>query len=89
MKERYLIAKDMFKDYLILIESKGIYKTLSEDLLILNSFKNLDSINILTVNNKCKIVDLKDCGENNRYYEYLIKAKLVQLLEILKEGIIQ
>ena len=68
MKERYLIIKKLYKDYIILIKDKNNnYISFEENAKIVNYF------GIKEVN----------CYKNNKYNELYLKVKLIELLEDL------
>lgn len=81
MKERYLIIKKLYKDYVILIKDKNNnYIPFEEDLKIVNYF-DIKDVNTIYLNN-LEIEEI-NCYKNNRYNELYLKVKLIELLEDL------
>ena len=81
MKERYLIIKMLYKDYVILIKDKNNnYISFEEDAKIINYF-GIKEINTIYLNN-LEIEEI-NCYENNKYNELYLKVKLIELLEAL------
>lgn len=81
MKERYLIIKKLYKDYVILIKDKNNnYISFEEDLKIVNYF-DIKDVNTIYLNN-LEIEEI-NCYKNNRYNELYLKVKLIELLEDL------
>lgn len=77
MKERYLIIKKFYKDYLICFIKKGKYNFYDVDKLIIKYF-DINSINILYVDNLC-IIKVKKY-KNNLYKLKLSKSLLIENL---------
>ena len=81
MKERYLIIKKLYKDYVILIKDKNNnYISFEEDLKTVNYF-DIKDVNTIYLNN-LEIEEI-NCYKNNRYNELYLKVKLIELLEDL------
>lgn len=81
MKERYLIIKKLYKDYVILIKDKNNnYISFEEDIKIVNYF-DIKDVNTIYLNN-LEIEEI-NCYKNNRYNELYLKVKLIELLEDL------
>ena len=81
MKERYLIIKKLYKDYVILIKDKNNnYISFEEDLKTVNYF-DIKDVNTIYLNN-LEIEEI-NCYKNNIYNELYLKVKLIELLEDL------
>ena len=81
MKERYLIIKMLYKDYVILIKDKNNnYISFEEDAKIVNYF-GIKEVNTIYLNN-LEIEEI-NCYKNNKYNELYLKVKLIELLEAL------
>ncbi len=81
MKERYLIIKNIYKDYVILIKDKNNnYISFEEDAKIVNYF-GIKGVNTIYLNN-LEIEEI-NCYKNNKYNELYLKVKLIELLEAL------
>ena len=81
MKQRYLIIKKLYKDYVILIKDKNNnYISFEEDAKIVKYF-GIKEVNTVYLNN----LDIEEinCYKNNRYNELYLKVKLIELLEDL------
>ncbi len=79
MKERYLIIKKLYKDYVILIKDKNNnYISFEEDAKIVKYF-GIKEVNTVYLNN----LDIEEinCYKNNN--ELYLKVKLIELLEDL------
>ena len=70
MKNKYYFFKKMYKDYVVILESKGKYKSFGYDKELINYIKNKD-INHVIVDNDFKVSVVHVKGVNN-YYKYLI-----------------
>lgn len=78
MKERYLIIKKLYKDYIILIKDKNNnYISFEEDTKIVKYF-GIKEVNTIYLNN-LEIEEI-NCYKNNKLY---LKVKLIELLEVL------
>ena len=81
MKERYLIIKNIYKDYVILIKDKNNnYISFEEDTKIVNYF-GIKEVNTIYLNNL--EIEEMNCYKNNKYNELYLKVKLIKLLEAL------
>ena len=81
MKERYLIIKKLYKDYIILIKDKNNnYISFEEDAKIVKYF-GIKEVNTIYLNN-LEIEEI-NCYKNNKYNELYLKVKLIELLEVL------
>lgn len=81
MKERYLIIKNLYKDYVILIKDKNNnYISFEEDAKIVNYF-GIKEVSTIYLNN-LEIEEI-NCYKNNKYNELYLKVKLIELLEVL------
>lgn len=84
MKERYLVIKKLYKDYIILIKDKNNnYITFNEDSKIINYF-GIKDVNTIYLNN-LEIEEIKEY-ENNKYNELYLKLKIIEILEVLCKG---
>lgn len=81
MKERYLIIKKLYKDYVILIKDKNNnYISFDEDKKIIHYFGIKDVNTIYLCNLE---IEEKYEYENNRYNELYLKVKIIEILEVL------
>ncbi len=87
MNERVNILKKLYPNYLILIKHKDKIKFIGIDKLIVDTFgfKKIRNVNKLLLDN----LDIKLLEEydNNLYKKYYIKIKLLEIVNILKEGL--
>ena len=87
MKERVNILRKLYPNYLILVKQKDKIKFVGIDKLIVDTFglKKIKKVNKLLLDN----LDIKILEEydNNLYEKYYIKIKLLEIVNILKEGI--
>ena len=87
MNERVSILKKLYPNYLILIKDKDKIKFVGIDKLIVDTFglKKLKNVNKLLLDN----LDIKILEEydNNLYEKHYIKIKLLEIVNILKEGL--
>lgn len=87
MNERVNILKKLYPNYLILIKHKDKIKFIGVDKLIVDTFgfKKIRNVNKLLLDN----LDIKLLEEydNNLYKKYYIKIKLLEIVNILKEGL--
>ena len=87
MNERVSILKKLYPNYLILVKDKDKIKFVGIDKLIVNTFglKKLKNVNKLLLDN----LDIKILEEydNNLYEKHYIKIKLLEIVNILKEGL--
>ena len=81
MKERYLIVKNLYKDYVILIKDKNNnYISFDEDKKIIHYF-GIKDVNTIYLNNL--EIEEKYKYENNKYNELYLKVKIIEILEVL------
>lgn len=81
MKERYLVIKKLYKDYVILIKNKNNnYISFDEDGKIINYF-GIKDVNTIYLNNL--EIEEKYKYENNKYNELYLKVKIIEILEVL------
>ena len=85
MKERYIVIKSLYPNYLIFIKVKNKYKLLGIDKEIIDIF-GLDiikNVNYLKLDN-LDIIEKKEY-KNNNYNIYYLKTKLIMVLYYCKE----
>jgi hypothetical protein len=87
MKNRYVTIKKLYPNYLILIKHNNKLLSLYNDKTILEyiKYKKLNNlkqkhINYLILNN-LEIEEIKDYKLNNKYYNYLLKANIIKVIE--------
>ena len=81
MKERYLVIKKLYKDYVILIKDKNNnYITFEEDEKIIHYF-GIKDVNTIYLNN----LEMEEIYEyeNDKYNELYLKVKIMEMLEVL------
>ena len=87
MKERYLIIKMLYKDYVVLIKNKNNnYISFEEDAKIVSYF-GIKEVNTIYLNN-LEIEEI-NCYKNNKYNELYLKVKLIELLEDLCKRVLE
>lgn len=74
MKNKYYFFKNLYPDYLIIINNN---KSIGIDKLLIKYLKNND-INYIKVNNEFKII-VNKCKINN-YYKYVIMESILSLI---------
>lgn len=70
MENKYYFFKTMYKDYVVILESKGKYKSFGYDKELIKYIKNKD-INYVIVDNDFK-VSVVQVNHINNYNRYLI-----------------
>ena len=70
MENKYYFFKRMYKDYVVILESKGKYKSFGYDKELIKYIKNKD-INYVIVDNYFK-VSVVQVNHINNYNKYLI-----------------
>ena len=70
MDNKYYFFKKMYKDYVVILESKGKYKSFGYDKELIKYIKNKD-INYVIVDNDFK-VSVVQVNHINNYNRYLI-----------------
>ena len=70
MENKYYFFKKMYKDYVVILESKGKYKSFGYDKELIKYIKNKD-INYVIVDNDFK-VSVVQINHINNYNRYLI-----------------
>ncbi len=68
MENKYYFFKKMYKDYVVILESKGKYKSFGYDKELIKYIKNKD-INYVIVDNdfKVRVVQVNHINNYNRY----------------------
>lgn len=77
MKNKYYFFKKLYKDYVIILDDKGIKKTFGYDKLLMKYINNKD-INYIVIYNDFEIK--KVSFKLNNYKKYLIIEFLVKLI---------
>lgn len=77
MENKYYFFKKMYKDYVVIFENKGKYKSFGYDKDLIKYIKNKD-INYVIVDNDFKVSVVQVKGVNN-YKKYLIKNWVLML----------
>ena len=70
MENKYYFFKKMYKDYVVILESKGKYKSFGYDKELIKYIKNKD-VNYVIVDNDFK-VSVVQVNHINNYNRYLI-----------------
>lgn len=76
MKNKYIFFKRLYKDYVIIIESKGQLQSMGYDKQLIKYINNKD-INYIIVHNDFSLEKIV-CKKNN-YKKYLIKQFLEEI----------
>lgn len=87
MNERVNVLRKLYPNYLILVKVKDKIKFVGIDKLIVDTFglKKIKNVNKLLLDNlNIKILEEYD---NNLYEKYYLKIKLLEIVNILKEGL--
>lgn len=77
MKNKYYFFKKLYSDYIIILETKGKYKSFGFDKKLLKYMKNGD-INYIIVYHDFSIN--KNICEINNYKKYLIKEFIFEMM---------
>jgi len=78
MKNKYYFFKKLYSDYVIVLESKGKYKSIGYDKLLLKYIKNGD-LNYIIVYHDFSIT--KYSSDINNYKKYLIKEFIFEMID--------
>ena len=79
MENKYYFFKKMYKDYVVILESKGKYKSFGYDKELIKYIKNKD-INHVIIDSDFKVSVVQVKGVNN-YNRYLIKSFAKYIIE--------
>ena len=88
MQERVEILKKLYPNYIIIIKVKDKFKFTGIVKKIVDTFEylNLKNTNKLLLDN---LAILKIEGySNNQYEEYYIKTRLIELIDIVRKGLL-
>ena len=77
MENKYYFFKKMYKDYVVILESKGKYKSFGYDKELIKYIKNKD-INYVIIDSDFK-VSVVQVNHINNYNRYLIKNWILML----------
>lgn len=77
MKNKYIFFKRLYKDYVIIFEIKGKYKSLNIDNELIKYINNGD-ISFIVVKHDFNVLVNK--VSNNKYYKYLLKFWIKKLI---------
>ena len=77
MENKYYFFKKMYKDYVVILESNGKYKSFGYDKELIKYIKNKD-INHVIIDSDFKVSIVQVKGVNN-YKKYLIKNWILML----------
>lgn len=86
MKNRYLVTKNIFEDYLILIKQNQQYVSYDIDKMIINklNIKKIKDLKYLKINylilDNLQIIE-KEAYQDNTYNDYYLKIKLLNIIE--------
>ena len=88
MQERVEILKKLYPNYLIVIKVKDKIKFIGIDKKIVDTFGylNLKNTNKLLLDNLA-ILKIEEYS-NNQYEEYYIKARIIELINIVRKGLL-
>lgn len=68
MENKYYFFKKMYKDYVVILESKGKYKSFGYDKELIKYIKNKDINYVIVVNDfKVSVVQVNHINNYNRY----------------------
>ena len=77
MKNKYIFFKRLYKDYVIILEIKGKYKSLNIDNELIKYINNGDLSYVIVKHDFNVLVNIVS---NNEYYKYLLKFWIKQLI---------
>lgn len=77
MKNKYIFFKRLYKDYVIIFEIKGKYKSLNIDNELIKYINNGDLSYVIVKHDFNVLVNIVN---NNEYYKYLLKFWIKQLI---------
>ena len=77
MKNKYIFFKRIYKDYVIIFEIKGKYKSLNIDNELIKYINNGDLSYVIVKHDFNVLVNIVS---NNEYYKYLLKFWIKQLI---------
>ncbi|MBS5862221.1 MAG: hypothetical protein KIC76_02290 [Firmicutes bacterium] len=77
MKNKYIFFKRLYKDYVIIFEIKGKYKSLNIDNELIKYINNGDLSYVIVKRDFNVLVNIVS---NNEYYKYLLKFWIKQLI---------
>lgn len=77
MKNKYIFFKRLYKDYVIIFEIKGKYKSLNIDNELIKYINNGDLSYVIVKHDFNVLVNIVS---NNEYYKYLLKFWIKQLI---------
>lgn len=77
MKNKYIFFKRLYKDYVIIFEIKGKYKSLNIDNELIKYISNGDLSYVIVKHDFNVLVNIVS---NNEYYKYLLKFWIKQLI---------
>ena len=88
MQERVEILKKLYPNYIIVIKVKDKIKFTGIDKKIVDTFGylNLKNTNKLLLDNLA-ILKIEEYS-NNQYEEYYIKTRLIELIDIVRKGLL-
>lgn len=77
MKNKYIFFKRLYKEYVIIFEIKGKYKSLNIDNELIKYINNGDLSYVIVKHDFNVLVNIVS---NNEYYKYLLKFWIKQLI---------